>query len=75
MASSLIAVSSVVVAENRSLYWNDVTKRRPGQPDTRHDRAAVGAGSMPRAKQRTPALRDHVLSVAVELLPEVGVAG
>jgi len=30
---------------------------------------------MPRAKQRTPALRDHVLSVAVELLPEVGVAG
>jgi AcrR family transcriptional regulator len=30
---------------------------------------------MPRTKQRTPALRDHVLSVAVELLPEVGVSG
>ncbi|MGD0082168.1 MAG: TetR/AcrR family transcriptional regulator [Acidimicrobiales bacterium] len=30
---------------------------------------------MPRTRQRTPALRDHVLSVAVELLPEVGVAG
>jgi AcrR family transcriptional regulator len=30
---------------------------------------------MPRAKQRTPELRDHVLSVAVELLVREGVAG
>jgi AcrR family transcriptional regulator len=30
---------------------------------------------MPRPKQRTPELRDHVLSVAVELLAREGVAG
>lgn len=30
---------------------------------------------MPRAKQRTPALRDHVLQVAVDLLAKSGVAG
>jgi AcrR family transcriptional regulator len=30
---------------------------------------------VPRAKQRTPALRDHVLQVAVELLATSGVAG
>jgi AcrR family transcriptional regulator len=30
---------------------------------------------MPRSKQRTPELRDHVLSVAIELLASDGVAG
>lgn len=42
--------------------------------DTRDGGVAVGR-VVPRTRQRTPALRDHVLSVAVELLPEVGVAG
>ena len=45
----------------------------PQQPPERSPRATVGG--VPRRKQRTPELRDHVRSVAIRLLARDGVAG
>src|ERR1700722_6284803 len=65
--SSLILNPPVVwFPPGGQLYCNDVPKRRF---ETRLTAA------MPRPKQRTPELRDRVLSAALELLSSVGVAG
>src|ERR1700689_2067607 len=64
------------------LYCNDVPKQCSEKVESVTDRidppptllVALGP-SVPRQKQRTPELRDHVLSVAVGLLAREGVAG